>query len=355
MSGELLSKPRSFRSLRNAINPVIVLLLAIIALLLLLLFQPPPFIVERSIQVPPDSSIQQEQPQPQPPSLAEEPKPEHKRSNDHTPSLAHTRSDWQYGDVADVCKPIFEKLAHNGFLCGMHERPGSCTIPDDWRDYTARGVWMFSQFAQDVYVFVKHFTRLKRRGVYLDIASNQPIRLSNTYFFDRCLGWRGICVEANEQYYEPTFRERSCQLVPTCAGSTEGEVVQFRLRGEIGGVVGDSYKFGNSSKGNIVEKRCTTAQTVLDRTAISHVDFMSLDVEGHELQVLKGIDFERTRIDIMTIEVTPSFEEVKKLLLGFGYERHLVGDESEKSSVGKTFLGLDAIFVRKGVRFGHPE
>ncbi|KAI0563503.1 Methyltransferase FkbM [Gracilaria domingensis] len=230
-----------------------------------------------------------------------------------------------------------------------------CHKPDDWREYTARGVWMFSQFMQDAYLYIKHFSRLNRRGVYLDIASNDPIKISNTYFYDRCLGWRGMCVEANDKYFESTYRERSCQLVPTCVGTKPGEKVKFRLRGEVGGVVGDSYKFNNDTRGVEVERLCTTAQTVLDRNRVSHIDLLSLDVEGFEMQVLSGIDFSRTRIDVILIEVTPCFDEAKQLLEGLGYERIVVGEESKKSRVGPGYLGLDAIFVRGDVKFGFPE
>ena len=53
-----------------------------------------------------------------------------------------------------------------------------------------------SQFCQDRALFESVYAQSlgRRRGVYVDLASNHYKRISNTYFFDRCLGWRGVCV-----------------------------------------------------------------------------------------------------------------------------------------------------------------
>ena len=51
----------------------------------------------------------------------------------------------------------------------------------------------------------------------MDIGSNHPFQLSNTFFFDRCLGWRGLCIEPNVQYHK-LYGEfnRTCTVVPHC-------------------------------------------------------------------------------------------------------------------------------------------
>ena len=53
-----------------------------------------------------------------------------------------------------------------------------------------------SQFRQDKILFNMLFRNRTNRGIYLDIASNHYKRISNSYFYDRCLGWQGICVGA---------------------------------------------------------------------------------------------------------------------------------------------------------------
>merc|ERR1711879_455674 len=76
---------------------------------------------------------------------------------------------------------------------------------------------MHSEWHQD-WVVHSLFGR-KSRGpgfVYLDLATNDPVRFSNTYFADSCLDWSGICVEANPNYYADIDKWRSCKVVKTC-------------------------------------------------------------------------------------------------------------------------------------------
>lgn len=57
----------------------------------------------------------------------------------------------------------------------------------------------------------------ERPFTYADVAANHFKRISNTYFYDRCLGWRGLCVEPNPRYHAELRQKRSCELVTTRA------------------------------------------------------------------------------------------------------------------------------------------
>lgn len=99
----------------------------------------------------------------------------------------------------------------------------------------------FSQDGEDYYLFTRHFSRLERPGIYVDVAANDPILISNTYFLDKCLGWQGICAEANPKYFKPLQSKRSCKLFPTCVSDVDGNEVQFGMRGASGGIL-ETYK-----------------------------------------------------------------------------------------------------------------
>ena len=68
--------------------------------------------------------------------------------------------------------------------------------------------------AQDLFVWYNHARFLNRRGFYVDLATNDAIARSNTYFLDRCLGWSGLCIEPNPLHHARIRRERSCELLP---------------------------------------------------------------------------------------------------------------------------------------------
>lgn len=259
------------------------------------------------------------------------------------------RADWAgEEDTPDFCKRIFEnpKPLHN--KCQRNAKNLTCMNFGETQ--------MFSQFHQDYYLYTRHFHHLKRPGVYVDIAANDPIMISNTYFFDRCLGWKGVCVEGNPEYYEKLYRLRSCHLVPTCVGSSDGEMVSFALNGGGGGVMSESYKLRKRvERDNItmITERCTTMKLALERESVTEVDYLSLDVEGHELQVLNGFDLDVVIIKVMTIEVTgTALKDIEKILIPKGYKRHIPDLDGLKSAPG--LLREDAIFLHNSVTFGSP-
>ena len=164
-----------------------------------------------------------------------------------------------------------------------------------------------SQYRQDKVVWSHHF--INRSGPqyhYLDLAANHYKQLSNTYFFDRCLGWSGTCVEPNPIYHEALRKNRSCRVVPHCV-SNSTEEIDFMAGDEHVGLFGSID--GQSplaevlrSKAKMIRMRCLQLQTILAEGNIDHIDFMSLDVEGHEEFVLKSIDFSKVRIDYILCE-----------------------------------------------------
>lgn len=217
---------------------------------------------------------------------------------------------------------------------------------------------MFSQFKQDYILYKYHFQNLKRPGNYLDVAANEAIGLSNTYFFDRCLGWSGLCVEGNPRYFEKLHRLRSCALLPTCVGEYDGQAVDFILKGGSGGIdttnKGSARWIANNENIRKMKIRCTTIGKELHRYRTAKViDYMSLDVEGHELHVLHGIDWKATKINVITIEVSrKSYAPIQEFMSSIGYKELTVLPDGKDTRVA---LGGDALFLAPDVIFGQPE
>ena len=93
-------------------------------------------------------------------------------------------------------------------------------------------------------------------------------------------------------------------------------------------------KIGNA--GTALTMTCTTLQMELDRMNIDHVDYMSLDIEGAELQALRGVDFGRARIDVITVEKNDDEG-------GRAVVRHL----EDNGYVKVHEVWLDAVFIHK--------
>ncbi len=158
----------------------------------------------------------------------------------------------------------------------------------------------FSQFGQDVFLDKIIFDG-KKDGFFIDIGANHPSVLSNTLFFER-LGWKGIAFEPQEKLCS-LWKERKTVCYNIALGDTEGEIEFAEYEGDsekhtLSGVASRLGKF--ASKKYMVKQR--RLGDVLQELKIKEVDFISIDVEGYEMNVLKGIDFEAVTISCFVIE-----------------------------------------------------
>ena len=195
--------------------------------------------------------------------------------------------------------------------------------------------WMSGQ-GQDWWVWYNHARFLRRRGVYVDLATNDAIWRSNTYFFDACLGWGGLCIEASEVHYDRIKRERSCTLVPACVSNASN--VSLTFSGGMGWRGGSSRLSAKSAEAPLRSQdrrlRCRSLDDIFTSTTTKHVDVLSLDIEGHEVQALESVNLRNTRIDIIISE-NP---DVKSLLQRAGYRAQSAAH--------------DHIFLRPGFELG---
>lgn len=217
---------------------------------------------------------------------------------------------------------------------------------------------MFSVGAQDHYLYTTHFIHMSRPGVYLDIAANHAVHGSNTLFFDSCLSWSGMCVEPDPKYLDGLNKFRSCVVLPTCVSDVDGEVVNFIFGGKLGGIADSNKNVGNlltdSRARNTREITCRSMTKALGNTDSVIIDYLSLDVEGHEVFVLKGFNWNNTRFNVITIEVSETTTPlIEAFLVSKGYVRHFPALTKFMRTTGR--LHLDAVFLHNSVTFGSPE
>ena len=181
--------------------------------------------------------------------------------------------------------------------------------------------------------------------------------ISNTYFMDRCLGWSGVCVEANPKYFERIHRERSCALVPTCVSVKDGTAVEFALSGPGSGIV-STHRQGEAitqRAAAVVKLKCVSIMKQLRRYGVRQVDYLNLDVEGHELDVLRGFDFDAVRVGLISVEVAHgSRDAIFDLLSASGFRR-LDTTKSVDGMDGMDIYHSNEFYIHSSVEFGHPE
>lgn len=186
-----------------------------------------------------------------------------------------------------------------------------------------------SQLGQDLWVLEK--TNYKKDGFFVEFGATDGVLLSNTYLLEKQFGWQGICAEPNPKFFNALKNNRRCRVSDACIAKIGGETVEFILAEEYGSLVSYADKDMHSSKRQAYLNKNSTitlTTTTLDQLLDQHnapkvIDYLSIDTEGNEYEILESFDFKKW--DIMCISVEHNFTEnrnkIFNLLTKHGYKR----------------------------------
>ncbi len=155
-------------------------------------------------------------------------------------------------------------------------------------------------------------------GFYLECGANNGVSQSNTLLLEK-RGWRGMLVEPSPAAFAVCKRERSPRnILVNCA--LVGDPTITSVEGDFDGHLMSSVGARWRNDGKTTSVAARTLQSVLDEHSIGSIDFFSLDVEGHEREVLAGLDLSRVRPKVFLIEILEeNLAAISALLAGHGY------------------------------------
>lgn len=189
----------------------------------------------------------------------------------------------------------------------------------------------YSQSGQDRYAN-ETFFHDKKGGVFVDIGAYDGIHISNTYFFEEELGWTGVCIEPIPEIFEKLLANRRCACVQGCISDEAGEKTFLRVSGypemlsgltekydpaHLVRIQEDILRYGGACEEMTVP--CFSFNQLMEKHGISHIDFLSVDTEGGEFDILSSIDYEKYSIDVITVEDNYSDPRFVPLLESKGY------------------------------------
>jgi FkbM family methyltransferase len=157
-------------------------------------------------------------------------------------------------------------------------------------------------------------------GFFVDIGANDPRNGSQSFALERA-GWRGILIEPQPFLAEQLTRERSARVFAAACSSpgNAGKTMPLYLAGMLSSLDRRLITPGMRPHG-VVEVPIRTLDDMLTEAAApSPIDFLSIDIEGHEVEAFAGFDFARWRPRLILMEDHVNSLAKHRLLVRSGY------------------------------------
>ena len=170
---------------------------------------------------------------------------------------------------------------------------------------------------------VRDFFSDRRDGVFVDVGANHYEHFSNTYYLETALGWSGLAVEPQGKFAADYAEHRPLtRFVPLFVSDVSDSQALLYVPSN-DRVASFDKRFAeaeSNSSAQSISAKTTTLDDILDRHAIDHVDFLSIDIELHEPQALKGFSIDRFRPTLVVIEAQlPVRQQILDYFATHGY------------------------------------
>jgi len=172
-----------------------------------------------------------------------------------------------------------------------------------------------SQYGQDEYLETHVFKGYKN-GIYVDVGAHDGISLNNTLYFEKNNNWTGINVEPIKMVFDKLVINRPNNInlnYAVCNNDGECDFLCNIGYTEMLSGIKDNFdarhlariERENNTRGSttqVIKVQTKKLETILDENGISHIHYLSIDVEGAEFDVIKSINFDKVFIDVIEFE-----------------------------------------------------
>ena len=222
----------------------------------------------------------------------------------------------QSGRSADT----FSQFSQAAKLCALASRDVDDMLRECFPDLNG-------QLLQDAVSILLH--QAKRDGYFVEVGVGDGKKYSNTMALEKRLGWRGILCEPAKMFHDNIMASRSAVLDRRAISDTSGRVLQFQQNDKMGEYSGFSESISMRMDDPFTQYDVETISfdALLEQySAPDEIDFISIDTEGSELNVLKGLSLKKRRVWLFSIEHNYDRHRIdayKALLEPLGYRRIL--------------------------------
>ena len=185
-----------------------------------------------------------------------------------------------------------------------------------------------AQLSQDLFVLSQ--VGLKTEGFFIEFGATNGMTLSNTYLLESRFQWNGILAEPAKYWHGALRNNRKCKIETDCVWRKSNEVLTFNEASsmkELSTIESHSagdFHAESRKKGRRYTVKTISLSDLLDKYAAPRiVDYLSIDTEGSEYEILNGFNFEKYQFRVITCEhnFAPQRDSIFALLSRHGYQR----------------------------------
>ncbi|NND83243.1 MAG: FkbM family methyltransferase [Gammaproteobacteria bacterium] len=185
-----------------------------------------------------------------------------------------------------------------------------------------------AQLHQDVFVLLA--TGFKKGGYFVEFGATNGVKRSNTHLLEKHYGWNGILAEPAKLWHPELVKNRDCEIELNCVWHSSDETISFSAASD--GELSTIARFADSHAGingqpeaeTYDVKTISLTDLLTKYAAPSTIEYLSIDTEGSEFEILNAFDFDRYQFGIIHVE--HNYDEAKRadifaLLNKHGYTR----------------------------------
>jgi FkbM family methyltransferase len=161
------------------------------------------------------------------------------------------------------------------------------------------------QLMQDLFV---DYILNKKNGLFVEVGACDGLTHSNTYWLEKHRYWSGILCEPASFWHKELFQNRpNCILEKRPIFSEPKKIIYFNTQAG-----GRSFiqKETEPKKENVITLESISLNQLFLDNNLSKIDYLSIDTEGSEFEILKNLDFNKFRPCVITIE--HNYEKIKR-------------------------------------------
>lgn len=151
----------------------------------------------------------------------------------------------------------------------------------------------YGQQGEDVFVFNNFLNLPRTDGVFVELGGMDGITYSNSKFFEDHLGYSGVLIEPTIQFHNMVYYRPNCHNFNVAVGLETGSM-EMRGTYATAGLVETmhpEFQKRHHPNSDVYQVQTLPFHDILKLANVSYIDFLSVDVEGGELVVLKTMDF----------------------------------------------------------------